>query len=111
MDRLVQVVPVPGVRLFGMMVKKELEIFRTRKDKAAFRRSGRKEHNRAKWSHERYKGWIKLQRAAGEVVTAEVKSLSKGDDQWQLLHAFIGWLDRHFADKIEAINIQYRSDE
>lgn len=79
----------------------------SRKGRGAFYRSGPKAHNRAKWSHASYKGWINLERAAGEVVTAEVRSVSKSGDEWQLLHAFIGWLDRHFGDEIQAINIQY----
>jgi len=39
---------------------------------------------------------------------AEVRSLSQAEDQWQLLHAFLGWLDREFAHKILTVNIQYR---
>lgn len=106
MIRLIQIVPRGGVRLYGKMVKKEVDL--TRKNKGTFRRSGRKERNCAKWSHTSYKGWIILQRTAGEVVTAEMKSLSKTGDQWQLLHAFIGFLDRHFEEDISTINIQYR---
>ena len=27
--------------------------------------------------------------------------------EWQLLQAILGFIDRHFADEIRAINIQY----
>jgi hypothetical protein len=87
------------------MVKKECEL--RRKGRGTFHLSGSKESDHAKWSHATYKGWIKLQRSTGEVVCAEVKSLSKGTDQWQLLHAFVGFLERHFGADIRAINVQY----
>jgi hypothetical protein len=88
------------------MVKKELDL--SRSNRGTFFRSARKERDRAKWSHKSYKGWINLERSNGEVVVAEIRSQSQTDDEWQLCHAFIGWLDRHFSDKIQAINIQYR---
>jgi len=88
------------------MVKKEVDL--SRKGQGTFFRSGAKERNRAKWSHKKHKGWINLQRSAGDVVTAEVLSRGPAEDQWQLLQVFIGWLDRHFGDKIQAVNIQYR---
>jgi len=108
MIKLLQIVPSAGVRLFGQMVKKEIDL--SRKGKGTFFRSGRKERDRAKWSHTTYKGWIKIERCEGEVVAAEIRSLSKGGDEWQLLHAFVGWLDRHFGDHIEAIHIHYRRE-
>jgi hypothetical protein len=106
--KLVQIVPVPGIRLFGQMVKKQLEI--ARKTTGAFYRSGPTKRDRAKWSHsaEGYKGWINLERGVGEVVTAEVRSLSQLGDEWKILHAFIGWVDRHFSADISAIHIHYR---
>ncbi len=106
MARLVQVIPVDGFRLYGGMVKRQNEILN--KNKGTFYRSGRKSKDRAKWAHANYAGWINLARTEGEVVTAEIRSKSSQKDEWQLLQAFIGWLDRHFATNIEAINIQYR---
>jgi hypothetical protein len=108
MIKLLQIVPVGGVRLFGQMVKKEIDLA---KRGGTFYRSAAKERDCAKWSHCKYKGWIKLQRSVGEVVTAEVRSLSKSDDAWQLLHAFIGWLDRHFGEDIEALHIHCRNSD
>ena len=106
MIRLLQIVPVPGCRLFGKIVKKEIGIARS--NRGTFFRSGAKERDRAKWSHTKYNGWIKLERTEGEVVAVEIRSRSQTGDDWQLLHAFIGWLDRHFGDEIQAINMQYR---
>jgi hypothetical protein len=39
------------------------------------------------------RGWINLERGLSEVVTAEVNSLTP-DEDWQLLSAFLGWIDR-----------------
>lgn len=107
MTKLIQIVPVDGVRLFGLMVKKEVEL--TRNKRGTFHRSATKTRNRAKWSHAKYKGWVRLQRTDGEVVTVEIQSRSQTADQWQLLHAFIGWTDRHFGDQIVAMHIHNRS--
>jgi len=107
MIKLLQIVPVNGFRLFGQMVKKEIDL--SKRGVGTFYRSAGKERDRAKWSHSKYNGWIKLQRSDGEVVTAEIRSLSKSGDEWQLLHAFIGWLDRHFGEDIEALHVHYRN--
>jgi hypothetical protein len=106
MNKLIQIIPSPGVRLFGKMVKKEIDL--SRNGRGTFYRSGQKERDRTKWSHAKYKGWIKLQRTEGEAVAVEVRSRSQSDDEWQLLHAFIGWIDRHFGDQIEALHVHYR---
>jgi len=106
MTKLIQIVPRTEFRLFGGMVKKEIEL--NRKGQGTFFRSGPKARNKAKWSHVKYKGWINLQRGTGEVVTAEVRSLSHAGDDWQLLQAFVGWLDRHFGDRILSLNVQYQ---
>ena len=103
--RLVQIIPVADFRLYGEMVQKEIEL---RSKRGAFKRSGPKESNRAKWEHSTYKGWINLERTSGEVVAAEIRSRSESEDHWQILHAFIGWVDRHFGDKILALQIHYR---
>ena len=101
--RRIQVVPKGRYRLYGAMVAKELEL--SRRGLGTFHRSARKQKNKAKWNHVRYVGWIKLRRGLGEVVEMEVRS-KKGTD-WQLLHALLGFLDRHFADKIQSVSIQY----
>lgn len=106
MARLVQVIPVDGFRLYGGMVKRQNEILR--KNKGTFYRSGRKFKDRAKWAHANYVGWINIARTEGEVVTAEIRSKSSQKEEWQLLQSFIGWMDRNFGNKIQAINIQYR---
>jgi hypothetical protein len=105
--RLIQIVPRDRCRLYGLIVKKEIELYK--RGKGTFYRSGSKQKNAGKWAHSTYKGWIWLERGLGEVVLAELQSKSSDKDEWQLLHAFLGFLDRHFADKIAAVHIQYGS--
>ncbi len=102
--RQVQVIPEAGFRLYRAMAAREVEL--SRKDQGTFRRSAPKEKNRAKWTHIRYPGWIKLRRGMGEEVQIEVRSRRKGSE-WQLLQAILGFVDRHFGNKIRAIHIQY----
>jgi hypothetical protein len=102
--RRVQVVPKGEFPLYGAMVAKEAEL--SRKNKGTFRRSGKKQHNRAKWVHSSYPGWIKLARGMGEVVQIEVRSKKEGTE-WQLVDAIVGFLDRHFSAHLQGVNIQY----
>ena len=99
--KLVQITPVGRARLYGAMVKKEADI---RKQRAgAFSRVGAKSANQTTWKHVRFKGRIKLKRERSEAVTARVSSAD-----WQLLSAFIGWVDRHFGDQVQNMTIEYR---
>jgi hypothetical protein len=86
------------------MIAKEMEL--ARNHRGTLHRSGRKERDRAKWAHERYPGWIKLARGLGDIVEIEVHSRAE-DTEWQLLQSMLGFLDRHFAEQIHAVNIQY----
>ncbi len=105
MIRLIQVVPAHSFRLFGQMGERQLELSQKG---GTFQRTGPRQRDRAKWSHKRYKGWINIQRGEGEVITAEIHSRSGVRDEWQILKAFLGWLDRNFGEQIMAMNIQYR---
>ena len=102
--RRLQIVPKPGFRLYGALVAKEVEL--SRKNRGTLRRSGRKLKERARWEHKKYPGWLKLTRGAAEVVDIEVRSTGKGED-WQLLRSILGFIDRHFGNKVRVINIQY----
>src|SRR5262245_2400757 len=99
--KMVQITPVGHNRLYGLMVKKEADI---RKHRAgAFSRVGTQSANQTTWKHVRFKGRIKLKREPSERVTARVNSAD-----WQLLSAFIGWVDRHFGDQVQHMTIEYR---
>lgn len=106
MKRQIQIIPKSDIRLFGRIVKKEIELYK--KNQGTFYRSGPKKKDHAKWSHKKYDGWITIERSNGEVVVAEIQSKAQSGGEWKLFHAFLGWLDRHFDEDISAINIQYR---
>jgi hypothetical protein len=60
-----------------------------------------------KWKHVKYPGWIKWDETLGGLIVAEVHP-QKGESDWQLLQAFIGYLDRHLGSHIESVSIHYR---
>ncbi len=60
-----------------------------------------------RWRHKNYSGWISWEEAKGGVLVAEVQSKPPGNE-WQLLQAFVGYLDRHLSKYIESITIHYR---
>jgi hypothetical protein len=99
--KVIQVVPKTDseVRLKALLKAKEREL---RSGPTAFRRQ-----REGKWVHVKYPGWITWDEAPGGLLIAEVHPGRDGSD-WQLLRAFIGYLDRHFGDQIESISILYR---
>jgi hypothetical protein len=103
--KVLQIVPKDDVRLYGELVRKEAAIRNA--GRGTFYRAGTKTRDSAKWKHKAHKGWVHLQRGLSEVVTAEVRPLAD-DQDWQMLSAFLGFVDRHFSDQILAINIHYR---
>lgn len=102
--RQVQIIPNNGFRLYGALVAKEVDL--AKRKRGTFHRSAAKEKNRTKWSHSNYPGWIRIARGMGEVVMIEVHSKKEGAE-WQLLQAILGFVDRHFSDKIRTIVIHY----
>ncbi|MBI3411502.1 MAG: hypothetical protein HY040_24505 [Planctomycetes bacterium] len=60
-----------------------------------------------RWKHVKYPGWIHWDDTHGNILVAEIHTHSK-DHEWQMLQAFIGYLDRHMGSQIESISILYR---
>jgi hypothetical protein len=60
-----------------------------------------------RWKHVKYPGWIQWDDAPGGLLVAEVRTRVK-DHEWQMLQAFIGYLDRHLGEQIESISVYYR---
>jgi hypothetical protein len=46
-------------------------------------------------------------RAAGGLLVAEIQSKVKGHE-WQVLQAFVGYLDRHSGEQIGSISVYSR---
>lgn len=103
--KIVQIVPCEELHLYPALVKKEAEI--RRKGLGTFYRAAAKSRNSAKWRHKAYRGWTNLARGLSEVVLAEIHA-AVPEQEWQILSAFMGFVDRHFDDKILAITIHYR---
>jgi hypothetical protein len=99
--KIVQVVPRPGIDSKLKTVLKATE--RTlRGPHTTFRRV-----REGRWKHVKYPGWVRWDQAAGGFLVAEIQSKVK-DHEWQLLQAFVGYLDRHLGDQIESISVYYR---
>ncbi|HJS56345.1 MAG TPA: hypothetical protein VJ765_17455 [Chitinophagaceae bacterium] len=100
--RIVQVVSKPGhENLYSLIKKKEIEL--RQKKRGTLRRI---KPNR--WKHVSYKGIIDFYKANKDISIFELKQKSDESNDWQLLHSFLGFLDRHFHEEIESITILYR---
>ena len=66
-----------------------------------------KRQREGRWVHARYPGWINWDLTKGGILVAEVQS-KKPDAEWQLLQAFIGYVDRHIGKYVQTISIIYR---
>jgi hypothetical protein len=103
--KIIQIVPRKELRLFAALIKKEADI--RKKGLGTFYRAAVKKGNSTKWRHKAYRGWIDLERGLSEVVLAEIHAPAP-EQEWQILSAFLGFVDRHFDNKILAITIHYR---
>lgn len=103
--RIFQIVPHEDLRLYAALVKKEADI--RKKGLGTFYRAAAKKPNSTKWRHKTYRGWINLERSLSEVVLGEIHG-SAPEQEWQILSAFLGFVGRHFDDRILAITIHYR---
>jgi hypothetical protein len=101
--KIVQIMPRGKVRLFRAIIKKEASI--RRNGRGTFFRTGRATQSAATWKHRRYKGSVDFKVGADEHVTARVRS---PDQEWQMLSALLGWVNRHFGDQVTEVSIQYR---
>jgi len=102
--RIVDIVPNARVKLFDALQKKEAAIRGA--GRGTFFLAGRKLKNSAKWKHKAYAGEITLKRQDQTNVSARIRSSAK-TGEWQMMSAFLGFVDRHFGDEIAAINIRY----
>jgi hypothetical protein len=102
--KIIQIIPREELRLYAALVKKEADI--RKKGLGTFYRAAARKRNSTKWRHKAYRGWINLERGLSEVVLGEIHAAP--EQEWQILSAFLGFVDRHFDEKISAITIHYR---
>lgn len=104
--KIIQIVPREELRLYAALVKKEADI--RKKGLGTFYRASARKRNSTKWRHKAYRGWINLERGLSEVVLGEIHAAAP-QHEWQILSAFLGFIDRHFDERILAITIHYRA--
>ncbi len=99
--KIVQVVPRPGIssKLKTGLKSTERQL---RGPHTTFQRV-----REGRWKHVKYPGWIQWDDAPGGLLVAEIRTRVK-DHEWQMLQAFIGYLDRHLGEQIECISVYYR---
>jgi hypothetical protein len=99
--KIIQVVPRRDTedRLKKLLNEKEREI-RGSRTTLVRQRAGR-------WKHKKYPGRITWDETKGGILVAEIHS-KVPETEWQLLQAFVGYLDRHFGEHIESVAISYR---
>jgi hypothetical protein len=99
--KIVQVVPRanPSAKLKSLLKKTELNL--RGKGTTLYR------EKEGRWKHTRYAGWISWEEGSAGILVAVVQT-KKPETEWQLLQAFIGYLDRHLAENIDSITVYYR---
>jgi hypothetical protein len=99
--KIVQVVPKMGVtsKLKTLLKATERDL---RGPHTTFRRA-----REGRWKHVKYPGWVQWDDAPGNLVIAEIHTKVK-DHEWQMLQAFVGYLDRHLSGEIESVTVHYR---
>jgi hypothetical protein len=102
--RIVEIVPRERVKLFDAIQKKEAAIRGA--GRGTFFLAGRKLKNSAKWKHKAYSGEIRMTRGVLNGVAARIRSSAR-TGEWQMMSAFLGFVDRHFGGDIAAITIRY----
>jgi hypothetical protein len=90
--------PQERLPLYAALVKKEAEL--RKKNRGTFYRTAGKKRTSSKWRHRAYPGWMNLERGLSEVAAP--------DQEWQMLSAFLGFIDRHFGNRILGITVHYR---
>jgi hypothetical protein len=99
--KILEVVPKTGakVRLKTLLKTTERQL---RNGHSTFHRM-----REGRWKHVKYPGWIQWDGAPGNLLVAEIHT-KVPDHEWQMLHAFIGYLDRHLGEQIDSISVHYR---
>lgn len=103
--KTLEITPRDGRRFYDAIIKKQDDIHQ--RGRGTFSRTGAKRSNAAQWTHTKFKGSVNLARGTGETVSVKIKSRVKTDES-KMLSAFLGWIDRHFGDRLQTVTIQYR---
>ncbi len=100
--RIVQVITKAGIINFPSMVKQKQRELKKKKRGTFYP----VKPNR--WKHVSYGGYIDFNKPNKNISVFELKKQSSEGNDWQLMHSFLGFLDRHFHKEIESITVLYR---
>ena len=100
--RIVQVVSKPDCDNFLSLLKQKQRDLRKIKRGTFLRVTA------SRWKHVSYSGYIDFHKAHKSISIFEIKTKATNANDWQLLHSFLGFLDRHFHQEMESITILYR---
>jgi hypothetical protein len=100
--KVIQIVPRQGLAVYAALLKREADI--RKKGLGTFSRTPTKKRYSSKWRHKAYRGWMSLERGLAEVGLAEIHAPAPAQE-WQMLSAFLGFVDRHFSNRILATTI------
>jgi hypothetical protein len=102
--KIVEISPRNKSPVYSALVKREAAI--RQNGRGTFVRSGLKRQGSAKWKHKKFKGSVDLRRGPAEIVTAKIRA-SQPQDEFGLLKAFLGFIDRYCLDQVLSITIRY----
>ena len=97
--KILQAISSSGERWTGRLQRKERSL--REKGTTLYRDS------KHKWKHTSYPGWIAWEEPVSGMLVARIQTHAEGQE-WQILNAFLGYLNRHFGKDIESIQIYYR---
>ena len=98
----ITIVPKNYHNLYGSLLKKEQQL----RPRGAFYRAPGRFSRHTKWHHKRHNGWVWLSKSMSGVVVVEIETRDVANG-WQILSAFIGFLDRCFNNEMSSITINY----
>jgi hypothetical protein len=101
--KTIQIVPQTRVKLYDDLVRTQAEI--RKKGRGTFYRAGPASRSAAKWKHKAYAGSVNIKRGEAGAITAKIRT--PPEREWQMLSAFLGFVDRHLRDRIASIAISY----
>ena len=101
--KTIEIVPQARAKLYDDLIRTQAEI--RKRGRGTFYRDGRTSRSAAKWKHKAYAGSVSIARGTDGGVTAKIRT--PPEREWQMLSAFLGFVDRHLRDRIASIAINY----
>jgi hypothetical protein len=103
--KTLEITPRPRSQLYKALVAKETEI--RQRGRGTYLRVGPRSQRSVRWKHKMYRGSVQLLHGRDEIVTAKIRSPT-AEEERRLLSSFLGFVDRHSADRVDTITIRYR---